>query len=296
MFDALHEVSGRGFSQRGEEEARRFLFKRLDNVEVGGVRGVRDAYSAHFIRGKGAHCDDYRDARDGNEDGQYRDALSVEHCWPIAYYEHRRPMRQDLHQLMPASEFANSKRSSWPYGEVKGRPLYVAGGGTKLGDAAFEPPDWSKGKVARAMLYFFTRYHDQGIGEGPMPRGFWTDSVETLLSWNRSHPPDGEERRRNDLIESFQGNRNPFIDDPELADRVGLKAWQEAWEQRAQLGRPRPSPVRRLPDQARPEPPPPPAPKPAPEAPSAKGDSDDHRRDIRHGRRSAKQRLRTYVR
>lgn len=38
-------------------------------------------------------------------------------------------------------------------------------------------------------------------------------------------PPDANERRRNDLIEQFQGNRNPFIDDPSLADKIGEKVF-----------------------------------------------------------------------
>jgi len=52
-------------------------------------------------------------------------------------------------------------------------------------------------------------------------REFWTDRIAMFLDWNRQDPPDAAERRRNDLIETFQGNRNPYIDDPSLAERVG---------------------------------------------------------------------------
>ena len=43
----------------------------------------------------------------------------------------------------------------------------------------------------------------------------------TLKRWNRDDPVSAEERRRNDLIEKLQGNRNRFIDDPELVEHIG---------------------------------------------------------------------------
>jgi len=83
-----------------------------------------------------------------------------------------------------------------------------------------------KGDVARAMLYFFTRYHDRDIRDGMDYGNFWTSRVGLFLEWNRQDPPDADERRRNDLIEAFQGNRNPFVDDPRLAEKIGAKVFQ----------------------------------------------------------------------
>jgi len=40
----------------------------------------------------------------------------------------------------------------------------------------------------------------------------------TLLQWHHEDPPDSLELYRNDIVYSFQGNRNPFIDHPEWAD------------------------------------------------------------------------------
>ncbi|MCF5932996.1 endonuclease, partial [Xanthomonas perforans] len=39
----------------------------------------------------------------------------------------------------------------------------------------------------------------------------------TLLAWHQADPPDDAERARNEVIFSFQGNRNPFVDHPEWA-------------------------------------------------------------------------------
>ena len=38
--------------------------------------------------------------------------------------------------------------------------------------------------------------------------------------WNRDDPVDDEERRRNNVIEQVQGNRNPFIDEPNRAESL----------------------------------------------------------------------------
>jgi endonuclease I len=47
----------------------------------------------------------------------------------------------------------------------------------------------------------------------PAYMGLLTD----LLQWHAADPPDAAERARNEVIYSFQGNRNPFIDHPEWA-------------------------------------------------------------------------------
>jgi endonuclease I len=41
-----------------------------------------------------------------------------------------------------------------------------------------------------------------------------------LLDWNELDPVSEAEIVRNDKIEVIQGNRNPFIDYPELADQI----------------------------------------------------------------------------
>jgi hypothetical protein len=41
--------------------------------------------------------------------------------------------------------------------------------------------------------------------------------LSTLLAWNKADPVDSFEFRRNNIIYSYQKNRNPFIDHPEFA-------------------------------------------------------------------------------
>jgi endonuclease I len=88
-----------------------------------------------------------------------------------------------------------------------------------------------RGDVARAQLYADVRYE----GEGSEPDLILTDDINlivgsntgsnmdvaymgiltTLLQWHVQDPVSDRERNRNDIVHSYQGNRNPFIDHPE---------------------------------------------------------------------------------
>src|SRR5213078_3639775 len=109
----------------------------------------------------------------------------------------------------------NSVRGNLPFGEVT-TPDYENKAGAKRGNGVFEPPDAVKGRVARGLLYFYSRYKDSPTF-GRSAVVFWNRQIPILLQWNRQFPPDAFEARRNDLVAAYQGNRNPFIDDYLLA-------------------------------------------------------------------------------
>ena len=44
--------------------------------------------------------------------------------------------------------------------------------------------------------------------------------LSALLVWHQEDPVDDFERNRNEVIYSFQNNRNPFIDHPEYVDEI----------------------------------------------------------------------------
>lgn len=73
----------------------------------------------------------------------------------------------------------------------------------------FQPPVSARGTVARAILYMQLRYPDLEISNC---------HIEQLLAWHAKYPPSRIERDRNaHICNGWQGNRNPFVDFPELA-------------------------------------------------------------------------------
>lgn len=146
--------------------------------------------------------------------------VNVEHTWPQSRFSHRasrRHQKADLHHLYPSESRSNSTRGNHYFSEVENPDVVSSdcrsshvGYDPKTGDDSFEPPEDHKGNVARALFYFSIRY-DITI---PAHEEFF------LRMWNFSDPVDAEERRRNDIVESVQGNRNPFIDHPEYSELI----------------------------------------------------------------------------
>lgn len=97
-----------------------------------------------------------------------------------------------------------------------------------------------RGDVARALLYADLRYdggtHNvTGAGEpdliltdnlalvaasntGNNEAVAYMGELSVLLQWHLEDPVDAFERNRNDVVYGFQGNRNPFVDNPDWVD------------------------------------------------------------------------------
>lgn len=86
-----------------------------------------------------------------------------------------------------------------------------------------------KGDVARAVFYMSVRYNALDVVNGNPPDttvGQLGD-LATLLTWNMQDPADDFEMNRNNYIYTWQVNRNPFIDYPQLANYIwGTNAGQ----------------------------------------------------------------------
>ncbi|NTX08307.1 endonuclease [Myxococcus sp. CA051A] len=138
--------------------------------------------------------------------------MNVEHTWPQSKGA-TGAAKSDLHHLFPTDSKANSRRSSFPFGEVVN--VKWSHNGAKLGTDAkgntvFEPPDSHKGNVARAMFYFSSTYNK------PIP----ADEEAALKAWNKLDGVDTAEIERNRRVANIQGNTNAFVDNADLADRV----------------------------------------------------------------------------
>ena len=146
-----------------------------------------------------------------------------EHVWPLSLggFDKNQTPGCDLHHIRPTDSKLNEIRGNEKYGEVTGgQKLYgtpVIGniqGGTK-GGGYMEPLDNVKGDVARICLYMYVRYGREYPGCSSITNVF--QSVEVLLRWCAMDPVDTWEMGRNEVVYAIQGNRNVFIDYPELA-------------------------------------------------------------------------------
>lgn len=193
------------------DQARRIMFGELFLEAHGGNK-----YSI-----KEAYCNIRIDQSQGAGPGNIPNPTYVncEHTWPQSKFTKQFPtelQKADLHHLFPSDMKANSTRANHPFAEVDGKITHNNCPDSKIGNAiatnikSFEPPTEHKGNVARAIYYFSTRYK----------MNIDATQAKYLKKWNAEDPVDAEEILRNEKIMKQQGNRNPFIDHPELIDRL----------------------------------------------------------------------------
>ncbi len=144
----------------------------------------------------------------------------------------------DYFHIYPTDCVVNNLRGSFIYSEVSS-PTTTTLNGSKFGPSAyaglsgtsFEPINEYKGDLARAFLYFVTRYEDNmpnwaGGTNGTQamdPTTFPSVDLPYLrlmLKWHNQDPVSQKEIDRNNAGYTYQGNRNPYVDHPEYVDMV----------------------------------------------------------------------------
>ena len=138
--------------------------------------------------------------------------MNIEHTWPQSAGANG-DAKSDLHHLFVTSSSTNAIRSSLPFCNVKvtkWENAHSKRGYNEFNEHCFEVPNHHKGNVARAIFYFAIRY-SQSIDE---------HQEYFLRQWHKEDPVDLEERERNQAIQAFQKNLNPFIENPELVDQI----------------------------------------------------------------------------
>jgi endonuclease I len=219
LFEALHRMTGKGYKSHSYGAAKSHMYAVVDNYDG----KVRTLYSSMMFPKSGKR---YVERGDENGDGTSNDFVNCEHSWPQSMFGKRVPLVSDIHQLWPTLSKPNGMRSRNPFAEVS-NPRYSTSAGSKASKSRFEPCDEAKGNIARAQLYFYTRYYDKNIfSAGYSKSEYWTKNIPLFLKWHREDPVDEWERNRNDRIEEYQGNRNPFIDCPEFAEKIGLEGFK----------------------------------------------------------------------
>lgn len=162
-----------------------------------------------------------------------------EHCWPKSFgISDTGADTSDLFNLRACRRSVNSSRNNRTYGQpITTGPhaaiappncpecLYDYDGGQ---GNVWAPRPSEKGDLARGIFYMAVRYDgrdssttDLEISDTPDAANGVFSHLTTLLAWSAEDPVSEEERRRNQLIYSqFQGNRNPFIDHPEMVSQI----------------------------------------------------------------------------
>lgn len=206
-----------------------------------GYDNLWEAYRTTDRRDDGKVWDMYSSTTDfvfgSDQCGSYSregDCYNREHSVPKSWLGGRK--YSDAHVVVPTDGYVNNRRSNMPFGEV-GSTSYVSNGGfSRVGTCSvagysgtvFEPADEYKGDFARIYFYMATRYTTacggwSGEGSSVFSGSFpylkdWTR--EMMLRWHQEDPVSEKEIDRNDAVYQLQGNRNPFIDYPELVDLI----------------------------------------------------------------------------
>jgi len=148
--------------------------------------------------------------------------VNIEHVYPMSwvtnavgcgdrdtcrrYSDLFNQIEADIHNMYPARKDLNYIRSSLSFGMVEGeeRDFNDFDFEVDMQKRVIEPTIASRGNIARAMFYMADAY-DLTI---------FKRQRDLLKAWHEQDPPSKRERKRNDLIEAVQGNRNYFIDHP----------------------------------------------------------------------------------
>ncbi len=166
--------------------------------------------------------------------------MNIEHIWANSWWGHlKNNAFCDLFNLYPADATANGRKSNNPIGIVDGTVSFD-NGVTKVGKSSsyradslitvWEPADQWKGDFARTYFYMATCYsHMTSLwttSEGlltvdpgsPLLMRPWVYNL--MLEWAEADPLDDIELERCNAIYDIQGNRNPFVDYPELCQYI----------------------------------------------------------------------------
>lgn len=130
----------------------------------------------------------------------------------------------DIHHVRPSDVQINGLRGNLDF-DYGGSTVSGCTGCLRT-STSWEPPNNVKGDVARMLFYMAVRYEpgdpvdlelNNVLNNGTAP---YHGKLSVLLQWHAQDPVSTWEKQRNEKIEDFQGNRNPFVDHPEWAESI----------------------------------------------------------------------------
>lgn len=172
----------------------------------------------------------------GDRCGQYSaegQCFNREHLWPKSWWggQEGTDAHSDLFVVVPSDGYVNGRRANLAFGMVSSAS-YTSSNGSRLGrcqnaavsaNDCFEPAPDVRGDIARSYFYFAVRYEGEFncCDEAAVTDGDINGWQERMLrEWHLEDPVDAAERARNEAVFELQGNRNPFIDYPNLVHGI----------------------------------------------------------------------------
>lgn len=215
-----------------------------------------DVYPADSVGKAGKIWDMYGECvfATSNTCGSYNgvcDCYNREHSIPQSWWGGgTNGIGNDIFHVLPTDGKINGVRSNYEYGEVNGgtnwrgnkygaagswstakKTIASAAGESVNGSGnVFEPKPQYKGDWARGIMGTIVKWQQSNLTTGNnFFSGTYTVSgyfgltkkaVVLLMKWHREDPVSQKEIDRNNGIQQTQGNRNPFIDYPYLAEYI----------------------------------------------------------------------------
>lgn len=134
-----------------------------------------------------------------------------EHVWPQSLLgtdvsNTTKNVGTDLHNLKPENQSWNSSRGNKYFDVATTTVSYL-------------PRAEVRGDVARILFYMVVMYDYLELINGT-PTVYQMAMLDVLIQWHQQDPVDDFERNRNNVIFSYQRNRNPFIDYPAFVGMI----------------------------------------------------------------------------
>jgi endonuclease I len=218
--------------------------RRLSDSELESVLAVADQDLVQHSHVLTLYLDGARRLGDHTDSG-----WEHEHLWPMSRGLDRNDVcndpRNDAHHIFAEDPLYNRLRSDRPFGWCRANcALHPTENGANDNRREQSPPDgegrWEvwlgrRGDVARALFYMDVRYEGGQLedceeldlvltSQSPLPppagRRHFMGNLCTLIEWHRQDPVSGVDRRRNEIVFVSQENRNPFVDDPTLVNKI----------------------------------------------------------------------------
>ena len=218
------------------ENLLQYIFQEYSVSNPLGYNGARDQMYSSIDKVNGQIIGVYTGytITSNNRTDAFNKGINTEHVWPQGLFDKNEPMRGDIHHIFPTRIEANSARSNYPFDEIPDNQtdkwFYLSNESNGIPSSnidlyseldngrAFEPREDFKGNVARAIFYFWSVYQNRAVVKDDV--SFFNGMKDVLYDWHKHDPVDEMEWNRSLGAEQVQGNKNPFVHDSTLVDRV----------------------------------------------------------------------------